>query len=111
MENLQQELISLVLTVLTTCVGIVTTYIVKYLKDKGVIAKLESKKELVNYAVLAIEQAYVHLNGEDKLNLAKLEITKLLKEKNIKISEHELNILIEGTVKHIKVSAQKELSK
>lgn len=110
MENLQQELFNLAVSVLTTCAGIVTTYVVRYLKNKGLIAKLETKKQLVNFVVYAIEQAYEHLKGEEKLNLAKVELAKLFKEKNIKINEQELNILIEACVKQMKESAQKELN-
>lgn len=112
MENyLHQELVNFAVAVLTTCVGIVTTYITRYLKNKGLIAKMQSNKELVNFVVLAIEQAYFHLKGEEKLNLAKVEITKLLKEKKIKISEKELDILIEASVKQMKESVHKELNK
>lgn len=111
MEYLHQELINLAVAVLTACVGIVTTYITRYLKNKGLIAKLQSNKELVNFVVLAIEQAYFHLKGEEKLNLAKVEIEKLLKEKKIKISEKELDILIEASVKQMKESVRKELNK
>lgn len=111
MENLHQELINLAITVLTACIGIVTTYITKYLKDKGIVAKLESKKEYVHLGVLAIEQAYAHLKGNEKLDLVKSEIAKLLKEKNVKVSEKELDILIEASVKRMKQSALKELNK
>lgn len=110
MENLQQELFNLAVAVVTACISIITTYIARYLKNKGIVAKLEAHKGLVDFVVLAIEQAYEHLKGEEKLNLAKIELAKLFKEKNIKITDKELEILIEASVKQMKESFQKELN-
>lgn len=110
MENFQQELFNLAVAVVTACVSVVTTYITRYLKNKGLVAKLEAHKNLVNFVVLAIEQAYKNLKGEEKLNLAKVELAKLFKAKNIKIDEKELDILIEACVKQMNESFQKELN-
>jgi len=43
--------------------------------------------------------------------MAKIELIKLMKEKNIKISEKEINILIESSVKEMNDSIKKELKK
>jgi|SRR5690606_14528087 len=110
-EAIQTELINLVVVVITALIGIVTQKVTAFLKEKGVVAKLEGNKELVKIAVNAVEQTYKELNGEEKLNVAKLELVKLMNEKKIKISEQEIDMLIESAVKEMNDSIKKELSK
>lgn len=111
MDALQMELINLLIVVLTACVGLVTRYFTKYLKQKGVITILENNKEVVKTVVHATEQLHKQLNGEEKLNLAKMEIINLMQEKNIKISEKEINIFIESAVKEMNKAINEELKK
>jgi hypothetical protein len=101
MEMLQAEIINFVVVVIAGCVGIATKAVMSYLKKKGIIAKIEGHKELASIVVGAIEQTYKHLHGEEKLNLAKIELIKLAKEKGLKISEKELDLLIESSVKEM----------
>jgi hypothetical protein len=111
MEAIQVEILNLVVAVLVACVGLVTRHVVKYLKGKGIIVQLENNKELVNIVVKAVEQTYKTLHGEEKLNMAKLEVVKLMNEKKIKISEKEIDLLIEASVKEMKDVAKEELKK
>lgn len=111
MEVLQEQIIQLLVTVLTICVGIVTTYLTKFLREKGLIAKLESKKKYVGIVVDAVEQMYAEADGNIKLKLAKEQIVKLLNEKKVKVSNEELDMLIEAMVNEMKKSAKRELRK
>lgn len=111
MELIQEQLLQLLATVLTVCIGVVTTYLTKFLKEKGVITKLESKKNYVNIVVNAVEQLYKEADGKVKLDIAKEQIVKLLNEKNIKISNVELEALIEAMINEMNVSIKKELGK
>lgn len=111
MEAIQTELINFVIVVITALVGWITQKVTSYLKQKGVIAKLEANKELVRIVVNAIEQTYQHLNGEEKFKVAKIELVKLMNEKKIKISEQEVDILIESVVKEMNDAIKKELNK
>jgi LL-H family phage holin len=111
MEEIKLEIINLVVTVLVACVGIVTRQVVKYLKGKGLIAQLENNKELVKIVVNAVEQTYKTLHGEEKLNVAKLEVVKLMNEKKIKISEKEIDLLIEASVKEMKDAVKEEIKR
>jgi LL-H family phage holin len=104
--ELQAEILNLVVAILVACAGVVTRYAVGYLKSKGLLAKLENNKELVKIVVKAVEQTYNHLEGQEKLNVAKLELVKLMNEKKIKISEKEIDVMIEAMVKEMKESAQ-----
>ena len=110
MENIQAELIGLVVTVLVAMIGFVTKHSVTFLKNKGVVAKLQGNKELVKIVVNAIEQSYKHLHGTEKLNMAKIELVKLLNEKKIKITEKEIDLLIESAVREMKETAKIEIS-
>ena len=110
MEAIQAELINLIIAVITVLAGLITQKVTSYLKQKGIIAKLEANKELVRIVVNAVEQTYQHLNGEEKLKVAKIELVKLMNEKKIKISEQEVDILIESVVKEMNDVIKKELN-
>ncbi len=101
MENLQLEIINLAIVVITTLVGWVTKNAVAYLKKKGIISKLESNKALVKIAVDAVEQTYKTLHGKEKFNMAKAEVVELAQSKGIKITEKEIDLLIESVVKEM----------
>lgn len=100
-EVIQGELINLLVAVVVACVGLVTRQVVKYLNRKGIVVQLENNKELVKIVVGAIEQTYKELNGFEKLNMAKLDLVKLMNEKKIKISEKEIDIMIEAMVREM----------
>lgn len=101
MEMLQAEIINLVAVIVAGCIGLATKSAMSYLKKKGIIAKIEGNKELANIVVGAVEQTYKHLHGEEKLNLAKIELVKMAKDKGLKINEKELDMLIESSVKEM----------
>ena len=111
MEAIQTEILNLVIVALTALVGWVTQRVTAYLKEKGVVAKLQANRELVRIVVNAIEQSYNHMDGKEKLNVAKLELVKLMSEKKIKISEKEIDTLIESAVKEMNDAIKKELGK
>lgn len=101
MEGLQEQIINLIVILLTGLLSYVGKHVADYFKKKGIVAQLESHKEIVQLAVTGVEQAYKHLHGAEKLNMAKIETVKLANSKGIKISEEELDILIEAVVKEM----------
>lgn len=110
-EAIQAEILNLVMVVIVTLIGFVTQRVTRYLNEKGLVAKLEANKELVKLVVGAVEQTYKHMNGEEKLNVAKIELVKLMNEKKIKISEQEIDTLIESAVKEMNDKIKAELNK
>lgn len=108
MEMLHEQIINLVIILLTGLIGYVGTQIGNYFKKKGIITQLESHKELVKMVVNGVEQAYAHLHGKEKLNMAKIELIKIANAKGIKISEKELDIIIEAVVKEMNDLVKKE---
>ena len=63
----------------------------KYVNDK-------TKKAIVRTCVMAAEQLYHHLSGPEKFEKAKEGIVEMLNEKNIPISDLEMDMLIESVV-------------
>lgn len=58
----------------------------------------DTKKSVVKTCVLAVEQLYKDIHGDDKLQKALEAASKILAEKNISISDTELRMLIEASV-------------
>lgn len=109
MEALQAELINLIAVVLSVCIGLITKKVMSYLKKKGLVAQLDNNKEIVRLVVNAVEQTYKMNHGEEKFNLAKMELVKIMGSKKIKISEKEIDILIEAMVKEMNETIKKEI--
>lgn len=111
MEAIQAEIINLAILIIVSILGFVARQITSYLKKKGVIAQLEGHKELGKIVVTAVEQSYKQLHGKEKLNLAKIELIKFAKEKGLKITERELDLIIESSVKEMNKAIKEELKK
>ena len=62
------------------------------------IATDKTKKSIARTCVKAVEQLYKDLNGEEKKKKAIGNITKMLKEKGIKITDLEIEMLLESAV-------------
>ena len=56
------------------------------------------KKEVVQVVVVAIEQLYSELSGEEKLKKAIENATEMLEYRNIFINDLELRMIIESSV-------------
>ncbi len=99
MEALQNALLNLLIIV----IGMVATFVgqkgTEYLKKKGVLAQLESKKNYVDIVVTAVQQVYAEADGNAKLQEAKTQLVDLFNKNGIKFTEDELDLLIESAVK------------
>ncbi|AZU98915.1 hypothetical protein pW2_81 [Bacillus phage pW2] len=109
MENIQVELVNLAVAILTALVGLATKSVVSFLKKKGIVAQVQNNKEVVSIVVKAVEQMYGQLKGEEKLNMAKMELIKLMQQKKIKMTEAEIDLMIEAMVKEMKDQTNSEL--
>ena len=100
MKNVLNEFISTYgVTILWTIVTFIAGYVA--LGVKALYTKLvndKTKKDVVKTCVKAIEQIYVDLHGEDKLNKCIIAASQMLNEKGITIGETELHLLIEAAV-------------
>lgn len=96
LQNYGIEILMTIITALTSFVGItIKNAYTKYVDT-------QTKKEIVKSTVSYIEQVYYAMNGEDKLAKAKQKALEWLNQKGLKISETELEILIESAVNGLK---------
>lgn len=84
--------------ILTTIITAITAQLkicyTKYINDK-------TKKDIAATTVRYIEQIYYDLHGNEKLDKAKESMLALLEDKNIKINEIEMIMLLESAVKEM----------
>ena len=104
MENYIMEILATIITAVASYIGVqIKKAYTRYVDTKN-------KKEIVKSTVEYVEQIYkgVMVSNEDKLNKAKEKALEWLNSKGLKISDTELDILIESAVNGLK-STNKEL--
>lgn len=101
MEILQDNIIQILATIITAVASFIGISIkkayIKYVDTK-------TKKEIVNSTVEYIEQIYknIMVTNEEKLAKAKEKSLEWFNSKGLKISDTELEILIESAVNGLK---------
>lgn len=86
------EIAMAVLTFIGGYIGLVAKKLAeKYINDK-------TKREVAKTVVQGVEQMYKDLHGEEKLNKALEAASEMLTDKGIKVTEFELNMLLEAAV-------------
>lgn len=101
-ELLQQTMTALapyIITIITAVVGYWAAQIKKKFDEK---LDTETKKQVVKDTVNYVQQVYETLEGPEKLKKAIQTASEWLQEKGITVTEAELNILIESTIKAAK---------
>lgn len=89
------SLIYALITAIAGYVGIVIKNLYKrYADDK-------TKRDVVKNCVLAVDQLYKNLHGEEKFNMCFTSVVEILNEKGISISELEARCLIESAVREV----------
>ena len=92
LQNYMFEILATVITAVASFIGMtIKNAYTKYVDTK-------TKKEIVKTTVEYVEQVFKDIHGEEKLNKAKERALEWLNEKGIKISDTELEILIESAV-------------
>lgn len=95
-QNYLVEILATIITALTSFIGVsIKNAYTKYINTK-------TKKEIVKDTVNYVEQVFKDIHGVTKLEKAKEKALEWLKQKGIKISETELEILIESAVNGLK---------
>ena len=106
MDALQEAIFSALGTILVRIGGWVRQT-VAFLNEKGISQKLANKQYLVDIAVQAVEQIYKNEGGAMKLEMAKNEALKAINRSGLQVTESELNVLIEASVKAMNDSVKK----
>ena len=105
LEALQPYLLEILVSILTAIATFIGTKLKKCYEEK---VNTEVKEKVVRTVVEAVEQIYKDLNGAERLEKAKESIVEMLNEKNISITELEMNMLIESVVNGFNQSKTKE---
>ena len=92
-------------TILTAIFGFLGVKIKRYLDEKE---NARIVQHIVKTAVLAVEQMYKDVSGEEKFELAMKNITEMLEQKGIVVTELELKLLIERCVAEFSEPWKKE---
>lgn len=95
-QNYLFEILATIITALASFIGVsIKNAYTKYINT-------QTKKEVVKDTVNYVEQVFKDIHGQEKLDKAKEKALEWLNEKGIKISETELEILIESAVNGLK---------
>ena len=86
---------------MTAIVGFIGTQI-KKIYDRATAD--DTKREVVETCVKAVEQLYQDLSGTEKLEKTKENIVEILNNKGIAISEIEMDMLIEACVAELNLA-------
>lgn len=82
-----------------------TRYLIPWLKSHAETGTLEAAANWATQAVLFAQQVMKYSSGEDKKAAVVSFLETVFKQRGIKISADELNILIESAVKEMKMEA------
>ena len=84
--------------VIALIAAVVTAFVIPWVKSKTTAAQREEINSWVKIAVTAAEQIY---SGVGKGKEKKAYVIKFLEEKNLKIDEESVDLMIESTVKNM----------
>ena len=107
MSELVSQLMPYIVSTLAAALTAIASYV--GVRIKAIIeekANTEIKKKVIQDVCKFVEQIYVDLHGQDKLDKAVEVSTQLLNEKGITVTELELRVLIEATVHGFKDAVQ-----
>lgn len=106
MNELVQAITPILLALLVAIIGYLAKIAgiqVQRVADKYAIkAKLDANKTIVDLAVKYVQQVFNEADNKTKYNEAKNKALEILSEKGIKITDAELNMLIEASVSNFK---------
>ena len=99
-NQLVELLLPVCMTILTAVFAFIGSKINSFIKSKNM-------DRIIPYVVKYVEQVYVDVKGEEKLEKATIMASLLLKEKGITISDEALHVMIEAACYELKVNLTK----
>ena len=88
--------------------AVITAFVVPWIKSKTTAAQREEINAWVRIAVTAAEQIY---KGEGKGKEKKKYVLDFLAEKNLKIDEESVDLMIESAVKNMNIAFGEEVKR
>lgn len=106
MNELLQAVTPALLTLLVAIIGYLANIAgtqAKRVADKYAIkTKLDANRTIVDLSVKYVQQVFKEADGATKYNEAKNKALEIMSEKGIKVTDAELNMLIEASVANFK---------
>lgn len=87
---------------------VLTRYVIPWIRSKIESDKITVITEWARVAVLAAQQMVTSKDGAEKKAIVTEFLKEILTDKNIALSDYQLDILIEAAVKQMKMSAPME---
>lgn len=107
MDDILFEILKVVIMV---AVLLVTRYLVPWLKSKIDYETVDAVSKWVTEAVLWAEQVYYAKTGPERKQIVVDYIKLLLTQKNISITDEQLNTLIEAAVKQMRIAENSDIT-
>lgn len=101
MRDIILEVLKLIIMI---AAALITRYLIPWLKAKTQNETMHSLIDLATQAVLAAEQVHNSQTGAERKLIVTRFIKELLLQKNISISDEEIDMLIEAAVKEMNMS-------
>ena len=101
MEQLMEQLTPYIMIILTAIAGYLATKIKGFVDSKIDAENQRKLMEFVRVTVNYVEQIGVKLPSEEKFALAKSKVLIWVNEKGLKVTEDELEVLIEAFVHNL----------
>lgn len=86
---------------------LVARYVVPLMNEMVKDSKIRQILELTKQGVLAVQQKYSLESGETRKEMVKVFLEDFLKEKNLSLTDEQVEILIEAAVKQMKMEQEK----
>ena len=101
MRDIILEVLKLIIMI---AAALITRYLIPWLKAKTQNETMHSLIDLATQAVLAAEQVHNSQTGAERKLIVTRFIKELLLQKNISISDEEIDMLIEAAVKEMNMN-------
>lgn len=103
MRDIILELLKLTIMITTM---LITRYAIPWIKAKTENETMQVIIDLVTQAVLAAEQFYKEMPGPERKAIVTKFIKQILEQKNIDLSDEEIDVMIEAAVKQMNVAKE-----
>lgn len=101
-EIFLQILVDLILVALPLVVGYLAIQTNKIIKGNKQAQELLNNEAVTKMVVLYVESVYKNVDGKEKFEKAKDKLLEILKSKGVKISDSEIEVLIESVLLSLK---------
>jgi len=96
MDDLIFRIVELAIVIISV---VIMRYLIPYFRSQMSTEQLAIARQIAEIAVLATQQVYGDLTGEERKNIAIHHLQRLCEAHGIKLTTHQIDTLIEAAVK------------